>query len=161
MKLWLRTLVFLVLVPGMLLGVVPAWLLTNGWSRQAQLGAIRWIGAPLLAAGILTMLWCFDDFVRKGLGTPAPIDPPKRLVIQGLYRWVRNPMYLGGILILLGEAILWEAPRIVGILAAFWAATHTFVVMYEEPALLKTFGEPYRRYREGVPRWLPRVPPRR
>jgi protein-S-isoprenylcysteine O-methyltransferase Ste14 len=155
---WLRTLLFAVLVPGTVLGLVPWRLLAGGWGGQADVGAARYAGVPLLGAGVALMLWCFLDFARRGRGTPAPLDPPVRLVIAGPYRWVRNPMYVAGVLILLGQAAVWEAPALLAYLGAFWLTTHLFVVGYEERALAARFGAEYQRYREHVPRWIPRRP---
>lgn len=156
--LWLRTLLFLVLVPGTVLGAVPAWLLASGWRGGVSLGPARYAGLLPLSAGIALMLWCFGDFVRRGRGTPAPVAPPTALVVAGPYRWVRNPMYVAGLLVVLGEAVAWEAPRLLVYLAAFWLTTHLFVVLYEERTLARRFGDAYLRYRDEVPRWLPRRP---
>lgn len=156
--LWIRTALFLVLVPGTVFGLVPAWLLASGWAHAVTLGAWRFLGVPLVVGGVILLLWCFADFVRRGQGTPAPIDPPKQLVTVGPYRWVRNPMYLAGGLILSGQAVLWEAPTLLGYIAGFWFVTHVFVIAYEEPKLARQFEEQYRTYREVVPRWIPRRP---
>ncbi|HEU4563136.1 MAG TPA: isoprenylcysteine carboxylmethyltransferase family protein [Gemmatimonadaceae bacterium] len=156
--LWLRTLVFLLVVPCTVLGLVPGWILHTGQGGRVPLGGARWAGLLPLAAGAPLMLRCMADFVARGRGTPAPIDPPRRLVAEGPYRWVRNPMYVAGILIILGEAVLWQAPALLAYAAAFWLATHLCVMGYEEPALARRFGADYARYRREVPRWLPRRP---
>jgi protein-S-isoprenylcysteine O-methyltransferase Ste14 len=102
------------------------------------------------------MVWCFWDFTVKGRGTPAPIDPPKELVATGFYRYVRNPMYVSGLIALLGW-LIWSLslPMIVA-LFLFFSATHLFVTLYEEPHLRKTFGRAYEDYCMRVPRWLPK-----
>ena len=103
------------------------------------------------------MIWCFRDFTVKGRGTPAPVDPPKELVITGLYRYVRNPMYVSGLIVLTGW-ILWSPslPLITALLL-FFAAAHLFVTLYEEPTLKKKFGASYEEYLRRVPRWIPRI----
>ena len=156
--LWLRTLFFALLIPGTVLGLVPACLLRRGWAHGVELGDWRYAGLPVLIVGLALMAWCVLDFGLRGRGTPAPTDPPKRLVISGPYEWVRNPMYVGAGLVLLGEAVFWEAPRLLVYLTSFAVATHLFVVCYEEPALRRKFGEEYRRYCQRVPRWFPRSP---
>jgi protein-S-isoprenylcysteine O-methyltransferase Ste14 len=155
---WLRTLLFALLVPGTVLGAIPYLLTRDGWGGGVELGAARYLGVLLMLPGILLMAACFADFVRRGGGTPAPVDPPRRLVVAGPYRWVRNPMYVGGVTILLGEALLWEAPGLIGYAAAFWLATHLFVVGYEERSLAARFPGEYAAYRREVPRWIPRRP---
>jgi protein-S-isoprenylcysteine O-methyltransferase Ste14 len=100
-------------------------------------------------------LWCVWDFMRVG-GTPAPIDAPKALVAKGLYRYVRNPMYLGLLAVLVGEAIWLEAGILILYALAVFGAMHTFVVLYEEPTLGRLFGEAYALYRRAVGRWIPK-----
>lgn len=156
--LWFRSLLFLILVPGTVLGLIPGWLLARGWAHTASFGIWRLLGVPISVGGLTLMLWCFLDFVRRGRGTPAPVDPPRQLVREGPYRWVRNPMYVAGVVIVLGEALLWEAPWLLLYLAGFWSIAHVFVVAYEERALAGRFGEEYRRYQQAVPRWIPRAP---
>jgi protein-S-isoprenylcysteine O-methyltransferase Ste14 len=159
--LWLRALFFAALVPGVVLGWVPAWLVATGRVATADLGPARWLGVPPLGAGAALMLVCIADFMRRGRGTLAPVDPPTRLVTAGPYRWVRNPMYVAGAAILTGEALWWQAPALLAYLALFWSCAHLFVTGYEERALARRFGAEYLQYREAVPRWLPRRPERR
>src|SRR5688572_8383967 len=101
--LWLRTLLFTLLVPGTVLGLVPLALVASGWGPRFDPGAAFWIGFTLLMSGVVIIVWCFVDFVRRGHGTPAPYDPPRRLVVVGLYKYVRNPQYLGVFFAVLGE----------------------------------------------------------
>jgi len=101
-------------------------------------------------------VYCFVEFVRRGRGTPAPYDPPRELVVAGLYRHVRNPQYVGVLLVVVGEALLAEAAILLGCAAVLAIGYHLFVRYYEEPTLAQLFGEAYSRYREAVPRWLPR-----
>lgn len=153
--LWLRTLLFTLLVPGTVLVLVPIALVASGWGPRLDLGAAPLIGFVLVLPGVAMIVWCFIDFVRRGQGTPAPYDPPRRLVIVGLYKHIRNPQYVGVILVALGEAIVSGRTLLfvyAGILAIGY---HLFVRFYEEPNLRRTFGEEYVRYCAVVSRWLP------
>lgn len=102
-------------------------------------------------------IWCILTFVFVGKGTPAPFDPPRRLVVAGPYRYVRNPMYLGAGLALVGAAVFYRSVALLGYAALFLATMHLFAVLYEEPALERLFGDAYRQYRGAVRRWWPRV----
>ena len=154
--LWLRTLLFTLLVPGTVLGLVPLALVASRWGPRFDLGAAHSIGFALVLPGVAIILWCFIDFVRRGHGTPAPYDPPRRLVIIGLYKCVRNPQYVGVVLVALGEAVL-SGVGLLFVYAGFLAiGYHLFVRWYEEPTLRKMFGEEYVRYCAAVSRWLPR-----
>jgi len=156
--LWLRTLLFTLIVPGSVMVFAPAALLAAGVGPGLGLGPARWLGLPPLAAGLVVIGRCFADFVRRGRGTPAPYDPPRALVVAGLYRYVRNPQYVGVILVAVGEAMLAEAAVLLGYAAVLAVAYHLFVRYYEEPTLGRVFGESYARYRAAVPRWLPARP---
>jgi protein-S-isoprenylcysteine O-methyltransferase Ste14 len=154
------SLAFFVVAPGAVAGVVP-WLLT-GWEAGDELGdlvVVRVLGATLLAAGVAVLLDAFARFAREGRGTPAPVAPTERLVVGGLYRHVRNPMYLGveaaifGQALLLGRAVLLVYGVVIG--AAFYA----FVRLYEEPTLADRYGDEYDAYRRAVPAWRPRLRP--
>ena len=154
--LWLRTLLFTLIVPGTVLGLIPFALVFSGFGPVVHFGPFRWLGAALFAAGVAVIAWCFVDFIRRGRGTPAPYDPPRELVVAGLYRYVRNPQYVGVLLAVSGEAV-WSGRLILLAYAAGLAAFyHLFVTRYEEPTLRRTFGESYARYCATVPRWLPR-----
>ncbi len=157
----LRTIVFVVLFMGSVLLYVPYLLVSGaeGASRLA-LGLWRLAGLAPLALGVAGVAWCVRDFTVVGRGTPAPFDPPRTLVASGLYRWVRNPMYLSALLLLLGEAVLLGAPVLLEYAAGFAVVAHVFVMLYEEPTLRRKFGDSYDRYRATVPRWIPRRPPR-
>src|SRR6185295_2774892 len=152
-----KTAIFTVLVPGAVGVYVPYRLLARG-ERTWDLGAFRYLGLVPIVLGAAIYLWCAWDFSVTGRGTPAPIDPPKELVAHGLYRWVRNPMYVGVLSVVLGEALLYGAPVLLEFAAVGFAFFHLFVVLYEEPTLEAKFGEAYARYRRTVPRWLPRRP---
>jgi protein-S-isoprenylcysteine O-methyltransferase Ste14 len=156
--LWLRTLVFTVLVPGTVLGLVPFAILAGGIGTSLWLGPVRWLGLLPLGLGLIIIVWCFVDFVRRGRGTPAPYDPPRQLVVSGLYRFVRNPQYVGVVLVAVGEASLAQSVVLLGYAALLAVGYHLFVRYYEEPTLSRKFGEAYSRYRMAIPRWLPRGP---
>jgi protein-S-isoprenylcysteine O-methyltransferase Ste14 len=109
----------------------------------------------VIAAGTALLGACIWEFARRGRGTLSPVDPPKELVVQGLYRYVRNPMYLSVSTVLLGEALLTRSTALLGYWAIFFAAANLFVMLYEEPALRRQFGESYERYCRNVGRWIP------
>jgi protein-S-isoprenylcysteine O-methyltransferase Ste14 len=119
-------------------------------------GVFRASAIPFWVAGALVIVWCSADFVRRGRGTPAHADPPRELVINGLYRYVRNPIYLGALMVLLGY-VLWFASRMVALyLLWFLLAYQVLIVWIEEPVLKKTFGVAYEAYCLRVPRWIPK-----
>jgi protein-S-isoprenylcysteine O-methyltransferase Ste14 len=153
----IKTVIFTVLVPCMVGGYIPYRLAVGGGERR-DLGALRYLGLIPVALGAAIYLWCAWDFAVVGRGTPAPVDPPKELIARGLYRWVRNPMYVGVLSATLGQALLFGAPIVVGYAALAFTLFHLFIVLYEEPTLAATFGEAYQRYRRTVPRWIPRPP---
>ncbi|GHO95001.1 hypothetical protein KSF_050490 [Reticulibacter mediterranei] len=152
----LKTLIFTILVPGTVTGVVP-WLLLR-WSHEAIMPApsLWLIGLLPLLLGVSLYFWCAGAFSFIGKGTPAPIDAPIFLVRAGPYQWVRNPMYVGVLTTIIGEAILFHSLPLVGYALLFWVTTHLFVTLVEEPELLQQFGESYETYLRTVPRWLPR-----
>jgi protein-S-isoprenylcysteine O-methyltransferase Ste14 len=132
---------------------VLAW---AGVTRPATLGAAQVAGLAVGAAGAAAALWCVLAFAVIGRGTPAPFDPPRRLVARGPNRFARNPMYLGAALALAGAALFFGSPALLGFTALFLACCHLFVVRYEEPTLRRLFGNDYDAYRRRVPRWIPR-----
>lgn len=156
--LWLRTLLFTILVPGAELVLIPLVVVLLGLGPRLELGPARYAGLVPLLVGLGVILRCFVDFIYQGRGTPAPYDPPRALVVAGLYRYVRNPQYLGVMLIILGEALLTEMAILFGYFALMAVGYHLFVRYYEEPTLGRLFGGSYARYREAVPRWIPRRP---
>jgi protein-S-isoprenylcysteine O-methyltransferase Ste14 len=149
------TAAFLVVAPGTVVGLVP-WLLT-GWSGHAAPAAVA-AGALLTAAGCGVLLVAFAQFVIGGAGTPAPPAPTEQLVIRGLYRYVRNPMYLAVLAGILGQALILGRPVLVGYAAIVAVAVASFARWYEEPALTRRYGEQYLDYRRRVPGWLPARP---
>jgi protein-S-isoprenylcysteine O-methyltransferase Ste14 len=151
------SLVFLALAPGVAAGVVP-WLLT-GWDSTDPPLALQVVGAVLIAAGLAVLLHAFARFVVEGIGTPAPVAPPEHLVVGGLYRHVRNPMYVAVAATIIGQAALLGRPVLLIYAAAFVAVVSAFVYGYEQPTLSKRFGSEYEDYRRGVPAWWPRLRP--
>lgn len=149
-----RSLLFTVVVPGTVAGWVPLAILRD--APLAGAGFLRWLGVAPLAAGLAIYAWCVTDFATQGRGTPAPIDPPTELVRRGLYGVTRNPMYVGVIAVLAGEAWLFASLPLALYAAGVLACFHLFVTLYEEPTLRRSFGEAYERYCAAVPRWLPR-----
>jgi protein-S-isoprenylcysteine O-methyltransferase Ste14 len=154
--LWLRTALFTLLVPGTVLVVVPVGLLATGLGPSLHLGPARWVGIVPIAMGAGAISVCFVEFIRRGRGTPAPYDPPRELVVAGLYRYVRNPQYVGVLLVTAGEAVLTGAGILLVYAAVLAIGYHVFVRYYEEPTLRRVFGEAYGRYCEAVPRWWPK-----
>jgi protein-S-isoprenylcysteine O-methyltransferase Ste14 len=155
--LWLRSAFFTLVLPGTVLIWVPLWL--SGYtSGTLALGAARWIGVAPLIIGTTGLLWCIWDFGRSGKGTLAPVDPARFVVRTGLYRVVRNPMYLSVLTALAGEVLLFRSPRLLAWGAIAAIMFHLFVVVYEEPTLQRQFGTDYEAYCRAVSRWLPRRP---
>jgi protein-S-isoprenylcysteine O-methyltransferase Ste14 len=152
--------VFFVVAPCTLAGLVP-WSIT-GWQLQPPflgLELTRAIGAIMILAGVPGLVDAFARFALQGLGTPAPIAPTRNLVVTGLYRYVRNPIYVAVVAIILGQAVLMGDWRLIVYGALLWLAFHVFVVAYEEPTLELTFGREYEAFRAAVPRWIPRMTP--
>jgi len=121
----------------------------------------EWVAGPgfvLAVVGGALALWCLGAFALMGKGTPAPFDAPREVVVAGPYRYVRNPMYLGAVAILLGTGLMLRSPSTVAVALLFMVLAHLFVVYYEEPTLEGQFGDSYRRYRKSVNRWLPGLP---
>jgi protein-S-isoprenylcysteine O-methyltransferase Ste14 len=152
----LKNLLFVVLVPGTVAVYVPL-LLVRGEEPTANLAA-RLVGCLLIGGGAAALLWCVWNFARLGRGTPAPIDAPKRLVVAGTHRWVRNPMYLAVLGVIAGWALFFESRGLLVYLASMALLLHLIVVFYEEPVLRSQFGPEYERYCESVRRWRPRRP---
>jgi len=151
-----KTAVFTVLVPGTVAGYVP-WRLRE--TSVAQVGGAQQAAAfAVIALGIAIYLHtAFWGFAMIGGGTPAPIAPPKTLVVQGLHRFVRNPMYIGVLLAIAGQAWLFWSKALCIYGALVWLVFHVWVLIYEEPTLQRQFGDSYERYRAAVPRWIPGI----
>lgn len=153
MELLVKNLVFTGLVPGTVAGLLP-WLLAG--ERAGAAAGSRVLALLLFGVGLAVYAWCVWDFASFGRGTPAPIDAPRHLVVRGLYRVSRNPMYLGVLAIVLGWAALLAHATLVVYAVCVFVAFHCFVVFYEEPHLAELFGEEYAAYRAKVGRWLGR-----
>ncbi len=154
MKKALKSVLFLILVPAVFIGVIPFVFLQSG--AEINTSIFFFLALPMWMFGGMMILLCFWDFLVKGKGTPAPIDPPKELVITGLYRYIRNPMYAGVLLMLFSEFLWLGYLNMLFYALFFFAAFHLFIIFYEEPTLKKSFGDHYRFYLNTVPRWIPR-----
>jgi protein-S-isoprenylcysteine O-methyltransferase Ste14 len=153
----LGSLLFLILAPGTVAGLIPYWL--TAWRLSPAPWPLRALGAALIFLGAVLLVSCFARFALVGRGTPAPVAPPDRLVVSGAYAHVRNPMYVALLALILGQAALLPDLRLVGYAAAVWLATHLFVLAYEEPTLRRSFPEDYQAFFAAVPRWIPRIRP--
>jgi protein-S-isoprenylcysteine O-methyltransferase Ste14 len=150
-----KTLVFTIFVPGTVAGYVP-WRLRQNATPVPVTGPEEWAAIAVIAIGIAIYLHtAFWGFALLGGGTPAPIAPTKILVVKGLHRFVRNPMYIGVALVIGGQAWLFHSRHIAIYMVCMLLVAHLFVVFYEEATLHKQFGEEYDRYRTSVPRWIP------
>ena len=147
--------------PGIVVGLIP-WLLT-GWQVRESVRTywtpMEVLGVILLVAGLIVLIQAFVRFVVEGLGTPAPIAAPERLVVGGLYRYVRNPMYVALLMSIVGQALLLGQFGLLLYAAALWLISAAFVRWYEEPTLTRRFGADYQAYRHAVPAWWPRMHP--
>jgi protein-S-isoprenylcysteine O-methyltransferase Ste14 len=153
-----RTITYASLFIGFVLIYLPARILAQaGMTRPAAFSWPQMAGLLVGTLGAVLALWCVGAFAWIGKGTPAPFDPPRRLVIRGPYRFVRNPMYIGAALALLGAALFYKALPLFLFVCGFLLVTHLFVVIYEEPTLRRTFGPEYQNYCQRVRRWWPRA----
>jgi protein-S-isoprenylcysteine O-methyltransferase Ste14 len=144
----------------MVVGYVP-WRFFGLRSVRLELGNPSHVGGVLaVALGAALLGACIWEFARSGRGTLAPVDPPRELVVQGLYRYVRNPMYVGVATILLGELLLAPSRPFLSFVALWFVAVNLFVIGYEEPALRRRFGDSYARYTKAVRRWVPSLQPK-
>ena len=158
MKAIFKTSIFTIVVPGAVTVLFPYSLLPSCVDLfRGDIWGIRLIGVLPTAVGIVFYLTCAWDFAFSGKGTPAPFDPPKVLVLKGLYQKVRNPMYVSVLLIIIGESTLFASWALLEYALIVWLVFHLFVVFYEEPTLKKKFGSAYEEYLNTVPRWIPRL----
>ena len=158
MRLLLKNVIFTLLAPGVAAIGLP---LTLARGRPlAASGLLLALGAGLLGIGVATYIWCVWDFAAFGRGTPLPLDAPRRLITRGLYRYTRNPMYLGVLSVAAAWPAIFASSWLLVYAAGLALAFHLFVVLYEEPRLRALFGAEYDAYRHTVPRWLPRPHPR-
>ena len=151
------SLVFLVVVPGTVAGFVPWWL--TGWDVRARWLVLDIVGWILIGLGAIGLLHAFARFVLEGIGTPAPLAPTENLVVGGLYRHVRNPMYLAVGATIVGQGLVLGQTILLVYAAIFGGVVVAFARVYEEPTLRRQFGEEYERYRRAVPGWWPRRTP--
>jgi len=153
-----RAVTYAALFIGFVLVFLPARVLEgSGVTRPDAIGAAQVGGTLLVVVGLAVAFWCVATFALLGRGTPAPFDPPRRLVVRGPYRFLRNPMYVGAGCALAGAAWFYGSLPLLGYAALFLLATHAFVVWYEEPTLRRTFGSDYDDYCRRVGRWWPRA----
>jgi protein-S-isoprenylcysteine O-methyltransferase Ste14 len=151
---------FFIVAPGTVAGLAP-WGLTQ-WQSGAAFEhwlPARLLGLAMLLAGATVLIHAFARFVVEGFGTPAPLAPPEHLVVGGLYRYVRNPMYVAVIAAILGQALLLWRPALLAYAAIITVAMVSFVLGYEQPTLARQFGSEYAAYRRAVPGWWPRLTP--
>jgi len=151
---------FFVIAPLMLAGFIPWWV-TQWEFRPAFFGVdlTRILGGILIVVGAPGIVDSFARFALDGLGTPAPIAPPQKLVVTGLYRYVRNPIYIAVVAVIFGQALLFGDLPLLWYGVLLWLFFHVWVVMIEEPTLKQTFGPEYESFRTNVPRWIPRLTP--
>jgi protein-S-isoprenylcysteine O-methyltransferase Ste14 len=152
--------VFLVIAPGFVAGLMPWWI--SRWSVEAPFFGMlffRFVGGMFLALGIIGLLDSFARFALQGVGTPAPIFPTRHLVVTGLYRFVRNPMYVAVVSAILGQGLILGDVAVLEYGAVVWLLFHLFVLIYEEPTLRASFGSEYESFCAEVPRWIPRLTP--
>jgi protein-S-isoprenylcysteine O-methyltransferase Ste14 len=153
----LRSLFWTIVLPGVFAGYVP-WRFFGLRSAVLDLSALsQRAGLLLIGLGVALLAACIFEFARTGSGTLAPVDPPRVLVVRGLYRYVRNPMYLSVTLIIFGEALLSGSRALLIYWAIWFLAANLFVIAYEEPTLRRRFGRSYELYTQQVRRWLPRT----
>ena len=155
MSLLVRNLIFTAVVPGAGAVYGPWWILTRGGASPTP---TAWPAVAVIVVGAAGYLWCLWMFATVGRGTPGPWDAPRRVVAVGPYRWVRNPMYLSALLVVLGETWLFLSLPLLLYTGALAVLVVLFVIGYEEPTLRRRFGESYVVYRRAVPRWIPRRP---
>jgi len=149
---------FFVVAPATLAGFVPWWI--THWEFRSPFLAVeatRLAGVALIIAGVPGVLDSFARFALEGRGTPAPIAPPRNLVVSGLYRFVRNPIYISVVAVILGQAVLFADRSLLGYGVLLWLYFHIWVLTVEETGLRESFGAAYESYCAKVPRWLPRL----
>jgi protein-S-isoprenylcysteine O-methyltransferase Ste14 len=152
--------VFLVIVPGLVAGLIP-WRISRWHVQPAFWGLqpLRFAGGILITLGAIGLLDSFLRFAIQGLGTPAPVFPTRHLVMAGLYRHVRNPMYVAVVSSIIGQAVVFVNLALVDYGAIVWLLFHLFILVYEEPTLKASFGSEYEEFCAHVPRWIPRLTP--
>jgi len=154
------SIIFLFVAPGIVAGLIP-WALSGYRAEPAflNLEPFRWVGIALLVLGGMLLIETFARFALQGLGRPAPIAPTRTLVVTGSYRFVRNPMYVAVVSLILGQALFFGSLPTLIWGGVVWVTVHLFVLGYEEPTLSSTYGDQYEQYRANVRRWIPRLTP--
>lgn len=153
----LGSILFFFLVPGTFAGLIPWWI--TRWDAAPSNIALAGVGGLLVAGGLFGLIASFARFALDGLGTPAPVAPPSTLVVTGLYRFVRNPMYVAVTLIIFGQALIFASAVLIAYGVGVWLAFQAFILTYEEPTLRVAFGDRYAAYYAAVLRWIPRLTP--
>ena len=154
------TLAFLFVLLPIFLILIPYYIVSSpNHILIFDIGAFRYFGLGSIALGVAIYFWCSYNFVFFGKGTPIHAMPPKELVVRGLYRFVRNPMYIAGCLVLAGEALLFQSKELLIYFLVMFGVFNIFILAVEERELSNTFGESYQRYRKSVRRWIPRLKP--
>jgi len=154
------TALFLFVAPGTVAGLIPWWI--GKWQVHAPFfgfAAFRVLGGLLMAVGFGLLIEAFLRFALKGIGTPAPIFPTRHLVVTGSYHYVRNPMYVAVVSLILGQGLLFGDARVLAFGLSGWFFFHLFVLGYEEPTLRRSFPDEYADFTAHVPRWIPRLTP--
>ena len=151
----LRSLLFAILIPGTVAVLIPYIIVSGAGAITGPRTPLQLLSLVTMVVGAAILIWCIWDFASRGRGTLAPVDPPTKLVVQGPYRYVRNPMYLGVLLLLLGETAYFRSITLLLYTIVWFIIVNLVVLLYEEPALRGRFGEAYERYTRSVPRWLP------
>ena len=158
MFVFIRAITYASIFIGLVLIYVPTQVLSKaGIVHPEMIKFPQIVGLTIGTVGGAIALWCVYTFATIGKGTPAPFDPPRRLVTQGPYQFVRNPMYIGASLALIGATLFYESLSLMGYVGVLLVATHTFIILYEEPTLRQTFGDDYEDYCHKVKRWLPSI----
>ena len=155
-SLYLRNLFFTIIHPGLVVGLIPYWILGPKWKQQFSLpiNFYQYLGTPLFLIGLFVLLHCIIRFAAVGRGTLSPIDPTKKLVTSGIYRYSRNPMYLGVLMTLMGEAVFFRSYHLGIYLLIMALIFNFFILLVEEPRLHEDFGDEYSHYCNRVRRWL-------
>jgi len=152
----LRSLLWTALLPGLFAGYMPLRFFGLARVHVSLTNPVQLLALLAIGVGAALLVTCIWEFAASGRGTLSPVDPPRELVVRGLYRYVRNPMYLSVTMIVLGEVLLTGSRPLLAYWAIWFAAVNLFVIGYEEPTLRRRFGESYERYTRDVGRWLPR-----
>ena len=152
----LRTILYGLMITSIFGVALPYLIISGPWKYPLDLGYFSVLGFLPLLLGMAGCYWCAMDFSTVGQGTPAPFDPPKKLVLQGLYRYCRNPMFASFLLLMVGEAVLLSSLSVLAYTAVLAVVMHLFITRYEEPNLMRKFGQPYADYLARSSRWIPR-----